>query len=274
MFQTIRRACRHPELIATSLLIFILAMFNSGCNIRMEGCLDLAAENFDLNADKPCDGCCTYPSVTVSLSQKWNDINFRTDTFYTDRYGKPFVINDLRYILSSFTWTGIEGEVHTIDSSEVACGTNMIGFTHDIVIVEPRKFVYVLDTFRLYPTINEIQLKAGWKPELQCVDETDVNLPVVFHNTSPLWDSTANARAAIRLIVQIDTSNEVFDTVFIHTCQDIFVGYEFDFKPGKDTKFDLTVNYAAWFEEADIDDLNSFITSVLENIQGSFTRTP
>lgn len=274
MFQTIRRACRHPELIAANLLILFLSLFSTGCNIRMEGCLDLAAENFDLNADKPCDGCCTYPSVSVSLSQKWNDINFRTDTFYNDTNGRPFVINDLRYILSSFSWTGQDGEAYTIDSSEVACGTDAIGYTPDIVIVEPRKFVYVLDTFRFYPTINEIQFKAGWKPELQCVDENDVGLPSVFLNNSPLWDSTANARAAIRLVVQRDTSMEVFDTVFIHTCQDILVGYEYEFKPGKDTKFDLTVNYGAWFAEADINDLNSFVTSILENIQASFTRTP
>jgi len=277
LLQIIKKACRLPEQgKVTALILLFTSIMMVGCNIKQEGCLDIAAENFDLNADKSCDGCCTYPSVSVSLSQKWNSENFNIDTSvtYPDIHGLQYKIIDLRYLLSSFVWIDEDGEMYTIDSSEIACGNESIPYTRDLVLVDPKKFVYVLDTFRLSPAVRTLHLKLGWKEELQCVDETSDNIPAEFSDASPLWDSVTNSRAAIRLILQRNLNVNQFDTIYIHTCQEIQIAYDYDFIPGRDTQFNISVNYAQWFHNADINNLNSYSTSILENIKGSFTRTP
>ena len=240
----------------------------------MEGCLDIAANNFDLEADRACDGCCTYPTVALLLSQKWNDANFSPDSIYLDKGMMPFRIKDVRYILSSFAWLDDEGFSHTIDSSEIECNDDLVRYTRDQVIVEPRRFLYILDTFRLSPAVKELEFKLGWKPELQCVDATDPDVPLVFSNAIILWDSVANTRAAIRLVLQRDVSLEAFDTILIHTCREILLDYDFDFEIAENTELEVSVNYAEWFSDAMVGDLNSFTSSILTNIDSSFVRTP
>lgn len=277
MLQIIKKAYRLPEHgIFCLLLLMISSVIFGSCNIKQEGCLDIAAENFDLNADKSCDGCCKYPSVSISLSQKWNEENFNKDTSvtYPDINGQHFKIIDLKYLLSSFAWIDEDEQTYTIDSSDIACNNESVRYTHDLIVVEPKKFVYVLDTFKLSPAVRSLNLKLGWKEELQCVDETSEDIPSEFSNASPLWDTMADSRAAIRIILQRNLNLYQFDTLYIHTCQELSMPYEFNFVPGKDTQLNISVNYAQWFQAADVNNLNSISSSVVENIEGSFTRTP
>ena len=275
MYQTTKRNFRLPDAAGYfPVIICMVALFNWGCYSKVEGCLDIAAENFDLNADRSCDDCCTYPSISLSLSQKWNDNNFSLNDTLFDIHNNPYKIADLDYILSSFFWTDHEGVQYTVDSTEILCGTNTIRYTPDIIQVEPQRFAYELDTIRVYPFMNALKFKLGWEPVLDCVDETSEEVPDLFSDDSPLWDSVANARAAIRLVVQRDITTESFDTVYIHTCQEIQIPYELEFILGLDTQLDLTVNYAQWFMHVDTANLGSFTTSIIQNIQGSFIPTP
>src|SRR5688572_27424406 len=186
--QIIKRTFRFLKPIRFGVFILIsFILYLWSCNIKEEGCLDIAAENFDLSADKNCDGCCTYPSVVVSLSQKWNDVNFKPDSVtYSDMQGDQYRIIDLRYLLSSFSWLDENNAIYTVDSSDIECGGDLLGYTQDLIIVEPRKFVYTLDTIRLSPSVRNLNFKIGWKPEFVCVDETDETLPAVFSDASTL----------------------------------------------------------------------------------------
>ena len=249
-------------------------MFLISCNTKVDGCLDIAAENFDLEADRPCDNCCRYPSMSLLLTQRWGDSNFQTSDTFFDINQKPYYIKDLKYILSSFSWKDGDNVIYTIDSSLVNCSDQQIGYTRDLLQIDSRIFTYTLDTIRLFPHVQSLNFKLGWPPALECVDETDDEVPPVFQNTNPLWDKAADQRAAIRVIVQRDTMIQDLDTFFIHTCNQLQLPYDIDLPVGVDAKFDLTVDYAKWFMAVDKDDAGSFVTSILENIEGSFTRTP
>ena len=243
------------------------------CNSKVEGCLDIAAENFDLDADKPCDNCCLYPSMSLVLSQRWEDRNFQTSDVLYDVNQQPYYINDVKYILSAFSWEDASGSLFTIDSSTIDCNGQSIKYTRDLLQIDTRTFNYLLDTFRLFPHIQNLNFKFGWPSELSCVDETDDDLPLVFQNSNPLWDADLGQRAAVRLIIQRDTSVQVMDTLFIHTCKQLQLPYDIELPVGVDGKFDLTVDYAQWFSSVDVNDPGSFVTSILENVDGSFTRT-
>ena len=275
MSRIIKRICKHRKV--NPFLFFLITgnilLFQS-CNTRIEGCLDINAKNFDLDAEKACDDCCEYPPIFLSLSPKWNDQNFATQDTLFDINGDSFKIVDLKYILSSISWNGTEGTVYSIDSAEIDCGTNTILYTPDILLINPAKVDYVIDSIRLFPSISSFKMKLGWFPPLECVDETSEDIPFLFSDESAVWDSVRAARAAIRIILQRDINMAVFDTVFVHTCQEIFLPYNLAFQPGMDTRLKASVNHAQWFMDARVDDLSSFETSVESNIEGSFTPIP
>ncbi len=275
MLLSIKRNCSRPDFIRFTFGVLIIGVvFLGSCSTRLDGCLEIGAENFNLDADKACESCCKYPTITISLSQKWDNENFLvTDTFF-DRNLQPFKIADLKYVLSSFVWKDTDDINYTVDSSLIACGAESIGYTRDIIQVDSRQFFYTLDTIRLYPAIQSLDWKLGWKPELECVDGTNNILPVIFSDASPLWNSNLGSRSAIRLVLQRDISTEIKDTIYIHTCQNLFSSYVDTFDLGKSKVLNLTVNYADWFRLVDITDASSVPGSIIAGLPGSFMKTP
>ena len=70
------------------LFLFIcLACCFAGCYEPIEGCLDVRATNFDLNADRSCpDNCCEYPELRLKLLHRYQQI---------DTYGLDLAFHDL-----------------------------------------------------------------------------------------------------------------------------------------------------------------------------------
>jgi len=254
------------------LVAYLVVM--TGCYTRVEGCLDIAASNFDFNADKPCSDCCTYPTITVSLSQKWNDRNFSTNDTLLDLNGKPYHIKDLDYYLSSWSWSGSDGKQYTVDSAEISCENGILQYTPDILQVDSKQFTYKLGTIRQSPAIDSVQFKLGLHSSLECVDETSSDIPPSLSDESPLWDPHSSSRAALRIVLQRDTTIEFFDTLFIHGSFDQQVAYDLDFTTGIPVTLNLSVNYAAWFSNVDITLLGSFEESIRLGVPGSFFKTP
>jgi len=246
----------------------------SGCNTRIQGCLDVNAENFDLEAERDCDGCCTYPSMLLSLSQKWNEENFTNDDTLYDINLKPYKIQDLRYFLTTWAWRDTEGIWMTVDSIDADCDASTLTYTPDNAIVDTRKFLYTLGTIRQAPTIDSIRFAFGLTQDFSCLDEENAATPPELTSQSPLWNPASSSLETLRLIVQRTLGSEVFDTLYIDTQVDIGLGYDLQFRKGFDTQLDLSVNYAMWFSAVDIMDLNTFGTSIVNNFDGSITKTP
>lgn len=70
-----------------------------GCYENRSGCLDPNASNYDLQADEGCDGCCTYPTLSVRVSSVWEDSVIVAGQTYQDVDGNPFQIVRFRYYL-------------------------------------------------------------------------------------------------------------------------------------------------------------------------------
>ena len=274
MFQNIKRTYLLKLRSAIIIVSFALLLFVIGCNTRVEGCLDIAAANFDLDADRDCDGCCTYPTISISLSQKWNDRNFSTTDTLVDVQGDMFKIVDLQYYLSSWLWSDVGSQHFTVDSADIACNGGLLRYTPDILVVETRQFVYTLGTMRTSPLIDSVHLVFGLHPSLDCVDASSSSTPAVLSDNVSLWDESLSSRATVRLVLQRDLANEIKDTLYIHTFQNLGLAYDLGLKPGINTTLNLTVNYALWFENADIQDLDSFEASILSGIKGSIFKTP
>ena len=77
-------------------LAAVLALGLSACYEPEEGCLDVAAKNFQVDADLNCpDDCCEYPNLKLLLSHRvgpqGNDEPIRyIDSVYRDAQGQVF----------------------------------------------------------------------------------------------------------------------------------------------------------------------------------------
>lgn len=273
MLKTIRKITA-PDYSAWLLVCLLLIMLSAGCNTRIEGCLDVNAKNFDLNGERPCDDCCTYPSMQLSLTQKWDDRNFaNTDTLF-DSNLDSFKISDLRYFLTSWSWLDEEGNQFTVDSVEGDCNGTKWRYTPDILIIDTRKFLYTLGTIRVAPNLDSIHATLGLTEDYSCLDEADPQTPASVTDQSPLWNNQTGRLETIRLIIQRDLSLELLDTIYVDFHLENTLVYEYQLENGKDTPLGLSVNYAQWFKDVNVHDLSSFETSMRNNIVGSITRTP
>lgn len=244
------------------------------CIEREDGCLDPNAQNFNFNADRACDTCCIYPRLSLVLSQKWGNENFQnTDTLY-DINQQPYYILDLKYLLSSFRWIDTDGNVYTVDSAGIKCGNEIITYSPDLLLIDSRQFNYVLDSIKVFPAVQRVLFNMGWDDDVACVDPSSEDIPGILSDESPLWDEDLQQRAAMRVIMQRDTSMEIFDTVFIQTLQPFDINYEELFTIGQPQSIRLSVNYEEWFGGFDVNDLNGLPNVVIAGIPGSITRTP
>lgn len=272
MSQNIRKASKTDW--TASILVSLLVLVISGCNTRIEGCLQANAENFDLNAEKPCDGCCTFPSMGLLLSQKWNERNFaNTDTLY-DIHGVSYKISDLRYFLTAWSWVDGEDVTYTVDSVNAECGSEVLSYTPDILMIDTRQFTYTLGTIRQSPVMDSLFFTLGLVEDFSCLDPDAADTPESLTESSPLWNPETQQLETIRLVLQRDITAEQLDTIYISGRLTGRIKNYLDLAPGIDGQMKLTVDYGQWFSDADVQNLASFSQSILNHFQGSIFQTP
>lgn len=252
---------------------FLILISITGCNTRIQGCLDINAENFNLNAEQSCDGCCTYPSLSLSLTQKWGDRNFaNTDTLY-DMNGQPYKINSLVYFLSDWTWEDDQDNQFHVDSITVTCNDGNLTYSPDNLPIDLEQFTYTLGMIRQAPIIDSLRFIMGLTQDFSCLDSENPGTPLELSDQSPLWNSQTASLETMRLIIQRDTSVASFDTIFISDEFITTLAYPFEFIPGEDSQFMLTVDYSLWFQDVNTADLASFRQSIISNFTGSISQT-
>ena len=273
MLKTIRKMPL-PDISRWLVACTFLILASTACNTRIEGCLDVNAENFDLNGERDCKDCCTYPSMQLSLTQKWNDDNFSNADTLFDIGSNPYLITDLRYFMTTWSWRDDEGNTFTVDTVEGDCNGTPYRFTPDILVIDTRQFLYTLGTIRVAPHILSVNATMGLTQDYSCLDKTDPITPPAVTDQSPLWNSKASKLETIRLIVKLDPAVETLDTLFVDYTLGNTIAYDFQMAKGIDTPLELSVNYALWFKDVNVNDISTFETSLRNNIAGSIIRTP
>ncbi len=267
-----------PEGILFLFSFVCFSVLESGCNTRESGCLNPEASNFDFTAEKGCDQCCVFPTLSLTLSQKWNDKNFvptdetKMDTFY-DKNRRPYFIMDIRYFLSSWWWKDKDNFLYTIDSTEADCSGQPLAYTPDINLIGPKQFVYPIGTFRAAVEIDSVSFHLGLVEDFSCLDDTLSSTPPILTPESPLWNPVTGALSTIMLILNRNPADTLFDTLFVDIHRPFTLFYPYPLQRGINYSYLLTVNYAMWFEEADVQDLSSFSHSLIQGLDGSFTKT-
>jgi hypothetical protein len=264
---SLRNFCLH---VSAGLLVLLS---NTGCNTRIQGCLDVNADNFNLNAEQSCNDCCTYPSVALSLTQKWGERNYaNTDTLY-DINGHAYRINSLEYFLSEWSWVDDKGIRYHVDSVNVSCDDGDLTYSPDNLLIDAEQFNYTMGEIRQAPSIDSLRFVFGLNQDFSCLDAAYTGTPPELTDQSPLWNSQSGSLESMRLIIQQDIAVESYDTIFISDKAISTLAYPFDFTPGEDSQFMLTVDYSIWFQDVNSANPASFRTSLISNFGGGISRT-
>lgn len=193
----------------TVLLTFIWSVF--GCYSRNEGCLDIYATNYEVNADEKCEMCCQYPALQLFQERFVGDsLYFQGDTL-ENQFGQHYVILGFRYYLSNFRifQAGNELIVREVIQNTM---TNEI-IPDDIKIVSDMDANVNIGTIRTYGKFDSLQFVLGITPPFL---NYDLNLPNghVLTNLGRLNDASAELAGAALKIKYLSMQDTTF-TVFL-----------------------------------------------------------
>lgn len=277
---------RRIEFWIFGLLIFCFA----SCYEPQEGCLDINARNFNIEADEACDDCCNLPDLTLAILHRRtfadSSASFRLDSNYTapSHSDQVFRVSNLHFYLSDFQLVTTSGAlISSIDSTEadwVSMGADTSStFVKSNIAYINRKTNSErnMGSFSPKGVYEKIAFKFGLEGQNAGIVPSSISgtHPLRIQSDSLNW-SANEGFSFCRIEVIRDTSNTDSITVINITQPDVenielVGGFELD--SGFDTRITLRINYLDWFWNVDFrnDSDMTIKEKVLMNISGSFS---
>ncbi len=273
------------------LFIILLIIFTStSCYEPREGCLDINATNFEVDADRACSNCCTYPVLKFAVSHKLTadsetNLNYN-DSVYVDGAGNAFRVKNIQFYISNVRLMREDGtEVRpsglvetTIVEANGDRRDTMIA--NDIALVNRSTFSdYNLGTFVTEGKFTQIKFDLG----LQSL--ANQALPSSLPTGHPLrasgmyvnadtgyvfnrleWFNSAAVSDTTTTLLKVATEQyrrEV--TLSIAGSGNVLEGFN--------VRIRLRINYLTWFENVNLksDPPATLATKIMNNAANSFS---
>lgn len=199
----------HMNRLPTAVCILALVLGISACFEPREGCLDIAATNFDAGADKDC--CCEYPKLVLTINQVYDSLLFRNDSLYPDGSGHWFRIKSAAFYLSEFQLfqNGTSFRVSDTITLKTFAGSDTSShlFTNDFLLVRRTPVEYTVGTFRQDGQFEEVNFRLGLSADAQKVvpSKAPANHPLSAQ-TDSLWRGQSAGFAFLQLVVVRDSA--------------------------------------------------------------------
>ena len=280
--------------LSTGLFCLLTIVLLSACYEPTEGCLDVRATNFNLDADEACGDCCTFPTLSLQFSNLWSYddtiVSLRLDTFYVDAVGNPFRFERIRFYWSDLRLVTAAGEeLRLIDSLDLSIAqgedTSMIVILDDIVLADINSATETVSLGTLEPSGTLTQLQATFGIE----DPTNKAVTTSVSTSHPLAPQGGQMNLGSDLGYIFAKIEYFQDTTSVDTIPREINLYGDDFR--RDLPLDLTMptifidgfnprlviehDVSKWFEGINVrsTDTTALKNSFVENLTQSFTLT-
>lgn len=249
------------------LLLAVLLVLNS-CYENIEGCLDIQASNFDLDADVACENCCSYPELRVRFLHQVKDNLL--DTFYTFSLNTPyaftaedtFSVENIRFYLSDFRLKLEDGSLLGVEDTITISIPNATDTTQQVV---EDNFVFVnrsapstsdIGVIRDAVECTGIQFNLGITEPANQADATffETTHPLFADAESETYFSQDSGYIFNRLDIfrnPIDTTSLAVTTGTNAFLQLIDLDFSFSTTLGFNTTVVLRVDYREWLKNID-----------------------
>lgn len=264
-----------------AVLLFFFSSLLTSCFDPKEGCLDIAATNFDAAADADC--CCEYPKLVFTVDQVYDTLLFKSDSLYPNDQGHLFRLKSVVFYLSAFelaqNGTAFEiADTLTLNTLE-GVDTSTQLFINDFLLIRRSPVVYTVGTFRQDGDFERVKLQLGLSDAAQKVipSKAPSNHPLSTQ-TDGLWQGNAAGYVFLQAVVVKDSMSATPTDTLRFTKADIgqlaldFTG-NFSHQTGYDFPLKLTVDYKKLFDGVNWSqgDILSWKSQIVANLSSSFT---
>lgn len=269
-------------------LIFIF----SACYEPTDGCLDVAATNFDVTADNDCcstteDCCCNYPSLNLAISHKVGEGNLVLGDSATYDSIQYFKIIDAKIYLSDFGLIQSDGTrfgvTDTISIYQLQGLDTVSCVVEDNFILVDRNssnpFSFNLGGFINAGPVDSLRFLIGLedKNNLAIPEKMPSDHPLAIQNDSMYWDSSRGyIFSKIRLVKNIAQGDTTTYEIGLPT-EPISVGLPYfqTIEFGFDITIPIEINYANWFQGINfaVDSDEEIQTKIVNNLSKAFQIT-
>lgn len=250
-----------------------------GCYEKKEGCLDVLAGNFSLEADIDCcenadNCCCEYPMLSFSLKHQFGEGNLSTNQTYSNKLGQTFEINQIQFFISQIRL--VEGSSRfALDDSLEIVGNNgqTVLKPDDITVVETGLFSVKFGAFKRPGSYDQLEFVIGLdEPERSASrDQFDSGHPLAEND---LRDTLENQWLLYDITWVPDTLSGVADHLRYPADTTILITLPVNISkdPGENVVIPLSIDYSKWFDQIDIlgDDKPVIHQKILSALAGSF----
>lgn len=204
--------------INVSFTILCVSLLGWACNERVDGCLDIQAENFAFDADVHDPSLCVYPNLVLNVSYQWDTVALRGDSLYRSDAGMDFVVHAVQILFSDFRIDDTEGVTHSVEDRVIVrvppCTDGpQEEIVDDFVFVDRTAFNYAIGGFRPSGHMTEGSVLAG-VAQAYCQES--------FTAAHPLRSARAGYREASgdfalgRFVISLDSLNAERDTFYVY----------------------------------------------------------
>jgi hypothetical protein len=260
-----------------------------GCYEPREGCLDVNATNYNVEADRPCpDDCCVYPQLRLNFLHRMvypdTSVNLvYRDSVYFDGAGNAFRINLIRYYISALHLVRPNGEeVGVTEMLEVKTprerGDTLVEMVeNNFAVINPGDFrPIVLGTTRTQGEFSKIKFTLGIE------GAPNRSLPQAFPPNHPLarqdmyFDRDSgyvfNRLELFRVPTPGDTIRSLIRIGTPENLRVVEIPVPFYLDPGFHTRLLFKVDYRRWFRDVDLarDDERVIAAKIVNNLTDAF----
>lgn len=259
----------------TKVAILLTAMtmgLLTGCGERIEGCLDTAATNFEVDADRNC--CCEYPQLRLAVFPRTDTIEEAAFRANDTVFGAldTFIVREVRFVLSSFELVRSDGTtLLTTDSIVLPLvdGTSFVA-VDDYVVTRLSGFDYTVGTLPAFGAFDSLRFTVGILPPASRTEPLDLPSDHPLADTT-LFDDALLEYYAANVVVTPDIAADSINTNLpLRSTRTIAIPIDLVAEPSEDLTVTLRLYYTYLFEGIDFGSMSEL--AILQQLSVNLDR--
>jgi len=262
------------RVLSYAIFIIVLASLIS-CEQAEEGCLNINAENFNVNAVSSCDSCCVLPQVNFKLffTIDTNGVegSFAFNRDYLLENGDTFQINSLQLSFSDFVFKTAGAGVEVEDSI-----MNLLPRAKDdYIVIENSASIRPIGRLDFVPSVDSIEFELGFDDNFVEAFQPFENIATnsqLFALSQELYVDTTDILYEARFNIELEDSIRLIEIEEIENPRVTF-SYDLDLLRGISFTAEFDLNIDSLITGIKATDTNEMIVETIRsNLSNSISR--
>lgn len=200
------------------LLCLASALLSFACTEPTEGCLDITASNFDIEADDDCclseeECCCSYPNLVVDLIYRLSEADTSNTNFELSQYYEienttdSIRIDTFQFFITGLRPRSVSGmdsitvrETIDVSTQNIAGESVQFSVEDNIILVDCNQFSYTIGTYQSDLEIDQLDFTLGLPSVIAQINPDDISNDNNLKNSyAPLFDEDLGRFPSIKL---------------------------------------------------------------------------